>query len=654
MNLKIMDRKLAQVTKNKKILTAVGTSGAVISSGLLAWQVYNLKTNGSRSNSPSSPVHHQQQGHQHEQHQQQPQYISLPQNFLDHIAINDVINNDDIRMNPAETKEDVKSMIPRHLRKPWRLLHLANNGDYEQHLKAVNDLSKLSLSESELIQLAQSCERRTGVGLARCQGIDTRWFLTVPLPSSVAHGDIIELLRDVLVRLPNDETVHSCTKILTNSALDEYLTYSYDQTLDTDISSSFHRESHHLRSIPNPSINHETIVEHCLQAILSHSTISDHCRILVNSFALPLFSKVVQSYPSNVKIKTLIGQVLSNICLHQDYHQAVWKSGWVGILADWRQKTQLEISLPAEKCLANMDVEFGSHTFNPGIYLLAPSDRIVKHKNSLSNWGVDVVFVHGLWGGVFFTWRQKEKDGFDSGSPDGGPLSYCWPRDWLLDDGTFRDHVRLIGCDFDSYLSQWGNDCPTQNFKRNLDERAEDMLSGLLKAGVGSRPVIFVGHSMGGLIIKKMLLLAQSSSEEDHSAFVKNTKGVVFYSTPHEGSQIAKMNSVLKYIVFPSIEVQELEMDNPALASLNDYFKMFVDKFKTRVISFGETLPTRHLGVDIQFVPPSSSDPGVGEFHPVPYNHIDICKPENIKSVLFRKLYNLLWDCVDDASPFLQ
>ena len=155
-----------------------------------------------------------------------------------------------------------------------------------------------------------------------------------------------------------------------------------------------------------------------------------------------------------------------------------------------------------------MDAEYGGSMFSPGIYLLAPSDRLVTHTNSLSNWGVDVVFVHGLWGGVFFTWRQREKEGGQETDS-----SHCWPRDWLLQDSTARDHVRLIGCDFHSYLSQWGNDCPAQNFKRNLDERSEDMLERLTRAGVGSRPVIFVGHSMGGLIIKKMLLLAQQSDQ---------------------------------------------------------------------------------------------------------------------------------------------
>ena len=50
----------------------------------------------------------------------------------------------------------------------------------------------------------------------------------------------------------------------------------------------------------------------------------------------------------------------------------------------------------------------------------------------------------------------------------------------------------------------------------------EDMLTSLMMAGVGSRPVIFVGHSMGGLIIKKMLLLAQSN--ERFQSVAANTK----------------------------------------------------------------------------------------------------------------------------------
>jgi len=644
-----MDRKFAQVTKNRRIVTAIGTSSLVVSSGIVAWQLYRLKFMNKVTPENVNRINQERMHLEHETGREEREYIPIPQHILDNIN-----QYDEMKLSPLETKEDIKSMIPRNLKRSWRLMDQANKGGYEQHLKAVRELSKLHLNDGEICQLAQACTRRTAVGLARTHGVDLRFFLQVPLPPVVEERDIIDMFKEILVKMPADSPeLHDCIKYFTNTALDQYINNSDDQILDIDISEGFHRDSHHIRSIPRPSISQETIVEHCLQALLSHSTVEEQCTVIVSSQALPLFGKVVLTYPANARIKSLVGKILSNVSLHSTHHEALFKSGWVSTLARWKSSPNLLVSLPATKALANMDSEYGVYSFKPGIYLLGPQDRHVQHMNSLSNWGVDVVFVHGLWGGVFYTWRQQDKENvrdFDLDVDDG--YSFCWPRDWLEED--CKEHIRIIGCDFDSYISQWGNNCPTQSKKQNLDERSDDILDKLVQAGVGLRPTIFVGHSMGGLLIKKMLVSAQNSDNTNLQNFAKNAKGVIFYSTPHEGTHIAKMNSVIKYFFFPTVEVQELEMDSPSLIDLNACFKQFVKNFKTKVISFGETVPTRHLGVDLTFVPIQSSDPGVGEFHSVPFNHMDICKPESKKSILFRKFYTLLWDCVDEASPFVQ
>ena len=68
----------------------------------------------------------------------------------------------------------------------------------------------------------------------------------------------------------------------------------------------------------------------------------------------------------------------------------------------------------------------------------------------LSNRAVDVVFLHGLLGGVFYTWRQHDKMKERSWSNDNlvseDKYSYCWPKDWLEQDGL-GDRVRVIGVD---------------------------------------------------------------------------------------------------------------------------------------------------------------------------------------------------------------
>ena len=133
-----------------------------------------------------------------------------------------------------------------------------------------------------------------------------------------------------------------------------------------------------------------------------------------------------------------------------------------------------------------------------------------------------------------------------------------------------------------------------------------EILDKLRQCGVGQRPVIFVGHSMGGLIAKKMLLQAQA--EQDHD-LVDNTKGMVFFSTPHLGSSVAKLNSATKFFFFPSTEVNDLEENSHQLVDLNANFKNLAkEKEDLRIISFGEALTTPMFGIDMTFVSPKPAN----------------------------------------------
>ena len=289
------------------------------------------------------------------------------------------------------------------------------------------------------------------------------------------------------------------------------------------------------------------------------------------------------------------GKIVANISLHEETHEAVFRSGWVGILAAWKQDPNLLVTLPATKALCNLDQKYGD-VYMPGVYLLMPEHRSVRHLNELSNWGVDVVFIHGILGGVFYSWRQLDADnsrGWGTrelvSTPD---YSYCWPRDWMSELSA-DNNVRVIGVDFDSYLSQWGNTCPSESFRTNLADRSADILERLKASGVGRRPTIFVGHSLGGLIIKRMLVSAAESSAASDAdrELVANARGVLFYGTPHAGTAVANLGSAAKYLFFPTAEVRELEKGAPQLEELNSSFK--VCERRVRLSNFDLThLPT--------------------------------------------------------------
>ena len=46
----------------------------------------------------------------------------------------------------------------------------------------------------------------------------------------------------------------------------------------------------------------------------------------------------------------------------------------------------------------------------------------------------------------------------------------------------------------------------------------------------------------------------------------------MFFSTPHLGTNVARLNSPTKFLFFPSTEVCELEEDSPQLVDLNQNF----------------------------------------------------------------------------------
>nr|KAJ0205651.1 hypothetical protein LSAT_V11C500233520 [Lactuca sativa] len=66
-------------------------------------------------------------------------------------------------------------------------------------------------------------------------------------------------------------------------------------------------------------------------------------------------------------------------------------------------------------------------------------------------------------------------------------------------------------------LTQWsGSSLPLQEVSSMLLEK-------LIAARIGDRPVVFVTHSMGGLVVKQML---HQASAENRGNLVKNSVGV--------------------------------------------------------------------------------------------------------------------------------
>ncbi|KAJ4966057.1 hypothetical protein NE237_017906 [Protea cynaroides] len=227
---------------------------------------------------------------------------------------------------------------------------------------------------------------------------------------------------------------------------------------------------------------------------------------------------------------------------------------------------------------------------------------------------LDVVFVHGLRGGPFKTWRMAEdkcsttKSGLvENIDLEAGKEGTFWPGEWLSVDFP---HARLLSVKYKTNLTQWsGATLP-------LQEVSSLLLKKLTAAGIGSRPVVFVTHSMGGLVVKQMLYQAR---EDNLNKFINNTIGVVFYSCPHFGSKLADMPWRMGLVLRPAPSIGELRSGSPKLVELNDFIRHLHNKGLLEVLSFSETKVTPIVegyggwAFRMEIVPIESAYPGFGE-----------------------------------------
>ena len=216
----------------------------------------------------------------------------------------------------------------------------------------------------------------------------------------------------------------------------------------------------------------------------------------------------------------------------------------------------------------------------------------------------DVIFVHGLGGDPFATWWHDPYHPGDS-----------WPF-WLAEAVP---EVQVHCLEYEAAPAHWlGRSMP-------LVERAQNVFAVLLGKGLGKRPVVFVCHSMGGLIVKQMLRKAEDEGIDAWRAIVAQTKAIVFLGTPHRGAKLSDTLFRLGKYLGISPSARDLQTHNGLLKDLNDWYVGHARELAVGTHCFYEMQPTK-VGM---IVPQDSGDigvPGVPRYA-VDADHGAICKP---------------------------
>ena len=231
----------------------------------------------------------------------------------------------------------------------------------------------------------------------------------------------------------------------------------------------------------------------------------------------------------------------------------------------------------------------------------------------------DIVFIHGLMGDAYSTWNHDgTKEGF-------------WP-DWLATEfpaanvWAFNHPAGAAG----SILSDDG---------MSILQRAQAAITSFETDDIGSRPIIYITHSLGGLITKKLLRLASDSVDEDVHRIFKNTSTVIFLATPHDGSFLANFIPTLAKIISVGLVkaktiVTELKSGNEANYELDTWYRDNCSQ-NIKTIAFAET--EKIAGV-AQVVSTTSANPGIPGVmaRPTDKDHLEISKPKSAQDPVYR------------------
>ncbi|CAM6100184.1 unnamed protein product [Calypogeia fissa] len=228
--------------------------------------------------------------------------------------------------------------------------------------------------------------------------------------------------------------------------------------------------------------------------------------------------------------------------------------------------------------------------------------------------------------------------------------SCVWPQKWLAEEFP---NVSVFSVSYGAAIRKC---CQVMD----MINIGENLVSDLINSGIGQTPycpVILVGHSLGGMVIKQLCSQAHDTLHKSQGSerlrlekFLQSVSGVFFYATPHGGSEYArKLANNLNGPLMTFFKV--LSTDTARLnQNFNDIRTMH---YKWLSAGVGETLPTRVpkiLGLPEYVLIVAEASARGENFNLIgDVDHLSICKPKGKTFMSFYKLKDFISLIIEES-----
>ncbi|KAL7814025.1 ankyrin repeat-containing domain protein [Trichoderma gracile] len=139
---------------------------------------------------------------------------------------------------------------------------------------------------------------------------------------------------------------------------------------------------------------------------------------------------------------------------------------------------------------------------------------------------VDIIAISGLSGHAFGSFKERNGE-------------YMWLRDSLphgMVDENGKHIARVMIYGYESSL-------PNSDSFQNLEDlgTALHFTLRMLAADGKFKPIVFIAHSLGGLVVKQFLISLSNSSDELDKRLRRAVYGIAFFGVPHDGMDIRSL-----------------------------------------------------------------------------------------------------------------
>ncbi|KAK0659165.1 hypothetical protein QBC41DRAFT_331647 [Cercophora samala] len=177
----------------------------------------------------------------------------------------------------------------------------------------------------------------------------------------------------------------------------------------------------------------------------------------------------------------------------------------------------------------------------------------------------DVVFVHGICAHPYNTWRHK-----------------LTKTNWLDDKSMLPADLPKARILYFGYQSAWFGPNAVRQTVNTAADQLLNALMGRLREKCPERPIIFVAHCFGGLIVQRAFHIAHSH-RSNFPGLIDAITGLIFLGTPHSGvdgnSSLSTQGDIYRAIVAAQVKTHLETLE--AMTHNNQMLHGIVQDFNT-------------------------------------------------------------------------